>query len=183
VLFAIAAINIAGLRRGATRITGIKGRFLPAGLRNGTSPWLALPVGALFGFGFETASQIATYTLAFGTSGGLVGGLVVGAIFCAGMLLTDTLDSVVVHRLVSDRVSLTARTVQVWVWSVSLIALVVGTYELFQVLGWKSPFADIYVSVVIVTSLIAVFSFLLFATRRTSRLPLSATPVTEPTTR
>ncbi len=60
VLVAIAFLNLQQLRGGGTRLVGAKTRLLPRALREATSPWLAIPVGLLFGFGFETSSQIAT---------------------------------------------------------------------------------------------------------------------------
>ena len=169
ILIAIAVLNLQQLRSGATRLTGVKTRLLPKALREATSPWVAVPVGLLFGFGFETSSQIATYAVAFGVNSGVVGALVVGATFCLGMICTDTLDSLLVHRLVSDRASLRKGVVQVWVWSVTLVALAVAAYELAQVLGWQSPFPDIYLSAAIVTSLAGVFAYVLIRTRRSGR--------------
>jgi hypothetical protein len=81
------------------------------------------------------------------------------------MLCTDTLDSVLVHRLVSDRSSLQLSTIRVWVWSVTLVALVVAAYELAQVLGWQSPVPDIFVSAAIVASLLVVFAYVFARTR------------------
>jgi high-affinity nickel-transport protein len=174
VLVAIALLNLRQLRGGDGRLAGVKTRFLPRALREATSPWVALPVGLLFGFGFETSSQVATYAVAFGAGQGIVGALFVGALFCFGMLCTDTLDSVLVHRLVSDRSSLQMSTLRVWIWSVTLVALAVAGYELAQVLGWQSPVPDIYVSGAIVTSLLVVFAYV-FARTRTGRTVPSIT--------
>ena len=173
VLVAIAILNLQQLRAGATRLAGVKTRLLPRALREATSPWLAIPVGLLFGFGFETSSQIATYAVAFGVNSGVAGALVVGAAFCLGMLCTDTLDSVLVHRLVSDRSSLQPRTMRVWIVSVTVVALLVAGYELAQVLGWQSPVPDIGVSVAIVAALLAVFGYVFAQTRR---VPSTAAP-------
>jgi high-affinity nickel-transport protein len=179
VLVLIALANLLQLRRGSTRLTGVKTRLLPRALRDGSSPWLALPVGLLFGFGFETSSQIATYTLAFGANGGVAGAVLVGAMFCFGMILTDTLDSVLVHRLVSDRSGLLPSTTRVWIWSVTIVALAIAGYELVtQILGWKSPIPDLAVSGIIVAALLAVFAYVFVKTRRTQDLP----PATQPGT-
>ena len=177
VLVAIAILNLQQLRSGATRLTGVKTRLMPRALREATSPWLAIPVGLLFGFGFETSSQIATYAVAFGVNSGVVGALVVGASFCLGMLCTDTLDSVLVHRLVSDRSSLQPRTMRVWIVSVTIVALAVAGYELAQVLGWQSPIPDIGVSIAIVAALLAVFAYV-FAQTRARRTTAAPTPRT-----
>jgi len=175
VLVLIALLNLRQLRDGATRLVGVKTKLLPRVLREATSPWVAIPVGLLFGFGFETSSQIATYAVAFGVNSGVLGALMVGAMFCLGMLVTDTLDSVLVHRLVSDRSGLKASTLKVWIWSVTIVALVVAAYECAQVLGWQSPVPDIYVSAAIVVSLILVFAFV-FARTRTHTVAPSASP-------
>ena len=167
VLVLIAGLNLRQLYSGdGTRVAGVKTRLLPRALRDATSPLVAIPVGLLFGFGFETSSQVATYSVAFAADAGIVGALVVGGMFCLGMIVTDTLDSVLVHRLVSDRSSRLPQTMRVWVWSVTILALVVAAYELAQVLGWQSPVPDIAVSGVLVTSLLAVFAYVFAHTRR-----------------
>jgi len=172
VLVLIAILNLKQLRTGDARIAGVKTRFLPRVLREATSPWVALPVGLLFGFGFETSSQILTYSVAFGVRAGVLGAVLVGAMFCLGMICTDTLDSVLVHRLVTDRASLRTTTMRVWIWSVTIVALAVAAYELAQVLGWQSPVPDIYISIAIVIALVTVFAYV-FATTRRARTSLS----------
>jgi len=171
VLLALAALNLRQLHLGQSdRVFGIKTRIMPAVLRNGTSPWLALPVGLLFGFGFETSSQIATYALAFGADAGVTGALIVGAMFCGGMICTDTLDSLFVHRVVSYKSGNLPRVMRVWIWSVTLFAVAVAAYELAQMLGWKPPVSDLTVSIVLVWSLLAVFIWIFFATRTSGRV-------------
>jgi high-affinity nickel-transport protein len=171
VLLALAAINLRQLQKGESdRVFGIKTRLLPPVLRDGTSPWLALPIGLLFGFGFETSSQIATYAMAFGADAGVAGALIVGSMFCGGMVCTDTLDSIFIHRVVSYRSGLLPRVMRVWIWSVTIFAVVVAAYELAQVLGWKPPVSDLTVSIVLVWSLLAVFVWIFFATRTSGRV-------------
>lgn len=170
VLLAIAALNLRQLAEGKNdRVFGFKTRLLPAALRNGTSPWLALPVGLLFGFGFETSSQVATYAVAFGADAGVLGALVVGSMFCGGMLCTDTLDSLFVHRVISYRSGDLPRVMRTWIWSVTLFAVAVAAYELACVLGWKPPVSDLTVSAVLVASLVAVFVWIFVATRSMRR--------------
>ena len=177
VLVLIAGLNLYQLRKSPDRIVGVKTRLMPKVLREATSPWVAVPVGLLFGFGFETSSQIAAYSIALGIGSGLVGGLIVGAVFCLGMICTDTLDSVIVHRMVSDRASLRPGTIRVWISSVTIVALFVAAYECAQVLGWHSPVPDIYVTALIVGVLLAVFVYVFARTRRASDL---AQPATQP---
>ncbi|MGP6159619.1 MAG: hypothetical protein ACLPYS_19270 [Vulcanimicrobiaceae bacterium] len=180
VLVLIALLNLRQLRNGETRLAGLKTRLLPRALRDGSSPWLALPVGLLFGFGFETSSQIATYTVAFGLNSGVLGALFIGAAFCLGMFCTDTLDSVIVHRLVSDRSSTRPGTMRVWIWSVTLIALAVAAYELASLLGWQSPVPDIFISIAIVIAILIVFVYVIVKTRTARALPLARPDTTTP---
>ena len=135
-------------------------------LREARSPWVAVPVGLLFGFGFETSSQIATYAVAFGADKGVLGAVFVGAMFCLGMITTDTLDSVLVHRLVAERRNVHPATMRVWIVSVTVIALAIAGFELAQVLGWQSPVPDLYVSYAIVATLLVVFAYVFVKTRR-----------------
>jgi len=173
VLVLIALANLRQLRRGGGgAIAGMKTRLLPKALRDGTSPWLAVPVGLLFGFGFETSSQVATYAIAFGANSGVLGALFVGAMFCLGMLLTDTLDSVLVHRLVSDRSSRRPQTMRVWIWAVTIVALAVAGYQLAQLVGRPLPVSDLAVSAAIVGALLAVFAYVFASTRHVRVVPI-----------
>lgn len=166
VLLTIAGMNLHQLMLGQTdRVAGLKTRLLPKMLSAGESPWLAIPVGLLFGFGFETSSQVAAYALAFGADAGIVGALVVGGMFCTGMMTSDTLDSLLIHRLVSYRAGRLPRVMRVWLWSVTLFAVAVAAYELIQVLGWKPYLSDLWVSGILVLSLVTVFAWIFHATR------------------
>ena len=187
VLVLIAVLNLVQLRANSDRLVGVKTRLLPKVLREATSPWVALPVGLLFGFGFETSSQITAYTMALGINSGLVGALVVGAVFCLGMLCTDTLDSVIVHRLVSDRASLRPGTIRVWIGSVTVVALFVAAYECATILGFLPTLSshdaaqrDLDVTIAIVGVLFAVFAYVFVRTRRAS--DVSHDPVLDPAT-
>jgi len=166
ILIAIAALNVRQLRAGdGSRLAGAKTRLLPRALREGTNALLAIPIGLLFGFGFETSSQVATYAVAFGANAGIWGAVLVGAMFCLGMIVTDTLDSVVVHRLISFRSDRLPRIMRVWIVSVTIFALAVAVYEVLQVCGWQSPFSDLQVSASLVAALIAVFAYVFHQTR------------------
>ena len=168
VLVLIALLNVRQLWLGQTdRIAGYKTRLLPRVLREARSPWIAVPVGLLFGFGFETSSQIAAYAMAFGVADGIAGALMVGAMFCVGMMCTDTLDSLMVHRIVTYRLGQLPRVMRVWIWSVTLFAVAVAAYELAQLLGWKPPLANLSASGVLVGSLLAVFAWIYLSTRTT----------------
>ncbi|MFN2450484.1 MAG: hypothetical protein ABR508_11965 [Candidatus Baltobacteraceae bacterium] len=179
VLVAIAAMNIRQLRFGDTsRIAGAKTRLLPRALREGTNALLAIPIGLLFGFGFETSSQVATYAVAFGAGAGVWGAVVVGSMFCLGMFVTGTLDSILVHRLISYRSNGLPAVMRAWIGSVTALALIVAAYELALLLGWKPPFTDLDVSAALVVSLGFVFVYV-FARTRQSRVKCEPAGVPE----
>lgn len=117
-LLAIAAINIAifrsvwrtyrHVRRGGTLdeadldlLLGGRGpmsRLLRPLFRLITRSWHMLPLGFVFGLGFDTATEVTMFSLSatqasHGTS--LVALLLLPALFAAGMSLVDTLDGVV----------------------------------------------------------------------------------------
>jgi high-affinity nickel-transport protein len=166
VLVGIAVLNLRALRGAdTTRLAGAKTRLLPRALRDGTNALFAIPIGLLFGFGFETSSQIATYAVAFGADAGVWGAVIVGFMFCLGMIVTDTLDSVVVHRLLSFRSARLPRIMRVWIGAVTILALAVAVYELLQVCGWQPPLSDLQVSAALVLALTAVFGYVFWQTR------------------
>ena len=166
-LFLIAGYNIAMLRARAagTAPAGIKSALLPHRLRHATSAYAAIPVGLLFGLGFDTSSQVAAYALAL-TSGGMLAALAVGIVFCLGMATTDTLDSVLIHRLCTQRNAGLERITRHWIIAVTALALAVACFELAQALGWQPPIPDLAVSAILVAALLAVFGWTLATTRR-----------------
>jgi high-affinity nickel-transport protein len=179
VLVGIAVMNLRSLRNGGgAGPTGLKTRLLPRALREGTNALLAIPIGLLFGFGFETSSQVATYAVAFGADAGIWGAVVVGAMFCLGMIVTDTLDSVVVHRLVAFRSARLPHIMRVWIVCVTIFAIAVAVYEFVQVCGWFTPSgdSDIKVSAALVLALGAVFAYVLAQTRAQPRTTPSDLP-------
>lgn len=170
VLLFIAALNLRQLSAGQTdRIAGAKTRLLPAALRQGGNPWLAFPVGLLFGFGFETSSQVAAYAVAFGADAGILGSVIVGSMFCLGMVCTDTLDSVLVHRLITYRAGRLPHVMRVWVWAVTLFAVGIAGYELAVLLGARTGVSDLAISSILVALLLAVFTWIFLSTRQVRR--------------
>lgn len=170
VLVLIGILNVRQLIDGTYTdgIRGAKTRLLPRRLREGTSAWLALPIGLLFGLGFETSSQIASYAIVVGSDRGPLPAVIIGAMFCLGMLVTDTLDSVIVHRLIAYRGDRLPRVMRVWLGSVTALAFAVAGYETAQVLGWRSPIDDLAVSGILVGTICAVFAYVLYATRKSA---------------
>ena len=157
-LLALAALNVRQLcRRSPGRPVGIKTALLPRALRASTSPLAAVPIGMLFGLGFDTSSQIAAYGLAFASSGGVMTAIVLGVFFSVGMAVTDTLDSLLVFRLCSLNPAARPRASRLWLTTVTALALLIAIFETAGMVGWRPDIPDLAVSTGLVSSLIAVF--------------------------
>lgn len=150
VLVLMAIFNIVALLRGKN--PGLRARLLPAVLRDATHPLVAIPLGALFGLGFETSSQLITYGAAF-SSGQLFHGLGIGAAFCSGMICTDTVDSVLVARMMRTRTD-RSRTRNLWIGAVTVVALGVAVEESIEFLGMHPIFDEITLSAITVAFLL-----------------------------
>ncbi len=171
VLLVLAALNIRQLVRGESdRIAGARLRLLPRALRESGNPWLAAVVGLLFGFGFETSSQIGAYAAAFSAHGGVVGAVLVGAMFCLGMITTDLLDSVLVQRMVTYRSERLPTIMRLWIASVTLCALAVAGYEIGQVAGYVPAGTELFMSGGLVAILLVVFLCVYYSTTGATRL-------------
>lgn len=114
--------------------------------------WQMLPVGLLFGLGFETATEIALLALG---AGAVVAGLPVTAMLClpimfaAGMSTVDTIDGIMMAHAYDWALRRPVRKVfyNLTITTLSvLVALLVGTVQLMHVaisvLHLKGPFWD-----------------------------------------
>jgi hypothetical protein len=59
------------------------------------------------------------------------------------------------------------RVTRIWIYTVTGLAIAVGSYELAQVLGWTSPFPDLAVSGLLVAALLSVFAWTYARSART----------------
>ena len=167
VLLLLAAFNlVAIIAKRNISPRGVRTSLLPKVLREAASPWLAVPIGLLFGVGFETSSQIAAFTVAFGAD--VAGALVVGVMFCLGMACTDTLDCLFVQRLVAHKTTTATRLMRVWILAVSLFAIAVALYELEQAVGFRPIVPELTMSCILTSLLGAVYLGVYFAARRHS---------------
>jgi len=157
ILVLVAALNIMQLRTDGDITGSYRTRMLPAALRSHTHVLIALPVGVLFGLGFETSSQLATYAVAFTSGAGLLGSIAIGLFFCAGIICTDTLDSVLVHRFLSRSPAAMVRAKRLWLTAVTAFALVVAGYQGAQLFGWNPPLNELALSGFLMLALIAVY--------------------------
>jgi len=108
--------------------------------------WKMIPLGAVFGLGFDTASEIGVLAVAAGVATHhvpLLAILALPSLFAAGMSLLDTADGAFMAHAYGWALSSPVRRIyyNLTVTSLSvLVALGIGTLELLQVtVGIKSP--------------------------------------------
>jgi nickel/cobalt transporter (NiCoT) family protein len=95
-LLLVGTINVVALLRNGQHTHAIKGwryYFLPKRLRETSHPLGIFAIGVLFALVFDTTTQAAAWGLAAAGSHGVSGALLIGILFSAGMVATDTLDS------------------------------------------------------------------------------------------
>jgi high-affinity nickel-transport protein len=156
-LYAIAAINIVlfvstwkaykRARAGAvgvqsdTRVQGPMTKMFGGIMKAIKAPWQMYPLGVLFGFGFDTATEIGLLVLAAtGAASGLpwYSLLSLPILFAAGMSLLDTADGIVMRYAYGWAFAESTRKLRYNLTITGLsvmIALVIGTIELVAMLG------------------------------------------------
>lgn len=106
-LLLVGSINLRTLlSKREFQVSGWKTRFVPKFLRNSSHPLAIFAVGVVFALVFDTATQAAAWGYAATAHGGIAMALLVGLMFTAGMVITDTLDGRLMVRLlrqISDR--------------------------------------------------------------------------------
>jgi high-affinity nickel-transport protein len=120
---------------------GFMNRFYGRATRAVRKPWHMYPVGALFGLGFDTATEVSLLVLA---GAGAAGGLPFYAILClpilfaAGMSLFDTIDGAFMNFAYGWAFSQPIRKIfyNLAITGLSVgVALLIGTVELLSVLA------------------------------------------------
>ncbi|GEP84816.1 putative nickel transport protein [Staphylococcus piscifermentans] len=108
--------------------------------------WHVLPLGFLFGLGFDTASEIALLALSSGASQhaiSFIGIISLPILFAAGMSLLDTLDGILMKSAYNWAFLNPVRKIyyNITITAVSVIAaLIIGMIELLQIMGDKFHF-------------------------------------------
>jgi high-affinity nickel-transport protein len=157
VLLLMAVLNIVALARGQTAT--FRTRLLPRALREATHPLVAIPIGALFGVGFETSSQLVAYGAAFASTH-VIDGFIIGGMFCLGMICTDTIDSLLVARVVTSGRANILNARRAWIAVVTLVALAVAGEETIEFLGYTPPLDELTLSAITVVTLLATAVFI-----------------------
>lgn len=136
---------------------GVIGHVLPRQLLNITHPMSAVPIGALFGLGFETASQMSAWALA-GTMGyGLFGALLIGVAFSLGMVVTDSVNGLVVRRMYLAATTMTIQGNRMMTLTVVVLAYVVGIIKLLQPTSFALPISDMGLTIMVLGAVLLAF--------------------------
>ena len=120
---------------------GFMNRFLGGLTKSVTKPWHIYPIGALFGLGFDTATEVGLLILAGGAAAfnlPFYAIVVLPILFAAGMCLMDTTDGVFMNYAYGWAFAKPVRKIfyNLTITSMSVaVALIIGTIELIGVLA------------------------------------------------
>ena len=175
----LAALGIANVHAAVTAPAdeivapvGLKARLLGRLGRAG-SPGLIAFVGALFALSFDTISQAALFSLTAPQFGGLGHAVMRGALFTAGMLVTDGINGVWISRLIAradELARIASRVMSLAVGSVSLLiaAFALAKLTLPNLDAWSEG-KELYFGAAVVLTVL--MSYL--AGKRLARTPLA----------
>lgn len=125
---------------------GFVSRFVGPYFKVISRSWHVLPLGFLFGLGFDTASEIALLALSSGASQqaiSFIGILSLPILFASSMSLLDTLDGIVMKSAYNWAFFNPIRKIyyNITITAISVIAaLVIGVIELLQIIADKFDF-------------------------------------------
>jgi high-affinity nickel-transport protein len=160
-LFAIGTLNLARLMTAPAGMAaprhGVISHVLPRRLLNISHPMSAVPIGALFGLGFETASQMSAWALA-GTMGhGLLGALLIGVAFSLGMVVTDSINGLVVRRMYLAATTMATQGNRLMTMTVVSLAYAVGIIKLLQPTSFALPINDMGLTIMVLGAVALAF--------------------------
>lgn len=161
ILFTIGTLNLTRLCTGPTKSvvpsSGVFGRLFSRRVLNITHPMSAVPIGALFGLGFETASQMSAWALA-GTIGyGLLGAVLIGVAFSLGMVVTDSLNGLVVRRMYVAATMMATQGNRMLTLTVVALAYVVGIIKLLQPTSFALPISEVGLTLMVLAAVVFAF--------------------------
>lgn len=99
-------------------------------MRETTNPFLIILIGGLFALAADTVSQTAVWTFAAANSSGYLS-LILGPVFMVGMMITDTLDSWIAHRMLTQSSKIGRTASRMIGWLIVTLAYSVAFYEIF----------------------------------------------------
>jgi nickel/cobalt transporter (NiCoT) family protein len=177
-LFLIGTLNIYNLLRSRAddeadfQLTGLKSKFFGRFGRETTNPFVIVLSGVLFALAADTVSQTSVWAIVAGNSEAKFLPVVLGLTFLLGMMLTDTIDSWIVYRMITHSGKLGQTASRAMGWVIVALAYGVSGYEGFT---FFFPLAEVdfeIVGVVLFTFLVICFTVLALRSK-SSAVPAS----------
>jgi high-affinity nickel-transport protein len=109
---------------------GIKGKFIPRAVRETTNPFGIVLIGGIFALAADTVSQTSVWAMAAGSSGGLTP-VLLGLTFMVGMVLVDTIDSLITYHMIERSGQIGKLASRIMGWFIVAIAYGVSLYQAY----------------------------------------------------
>ena len=116
-------------------LVGLKGRFLPAFVSQTSNPLAIALIGFCFALAAESVSQAALFGVAGSASSHRAAWFptLLGLLFMAGMVATDTVDGQIVYRMLTTAGRTAWVATRVMGWTVVALSYGVALYEAVNV--------------------------------------------------
>ncbi|WP_144553271.1 sodium:proton antiporter [Bacillus sp. X1(2014)] len=169
-LFLIGTLNTYNLLRTKNKneefqLSGLKGKFIPKVAKGTTNPFIIILVGALFALAAETVSQTAVWSMAASNTGKYTP-LFLGLVFMFGMMITDTIDSMIVYKMVNQSSQIGQAASRLMGWMIVFLSYGVSFYLAFT---FFNPWAELdfeIVGIILFIFLVASFIFISLRSKR-----------------
>ncbi|HEY9064265.1 MAG TPA: hypothetical protein VIO33_04730 [Burkholderiaceae bacterium] len=126
------------LAPGPYQPTSLRMKLMPARLRERTDVWATVAIGVLFALVVDTLAHVSAWSVFATHRGGWSAGVLAGALFSAGMLITSTADSQLLCRLLrsTDAEAVQMRYRRAVGWFVVVLSFGVALHGIGSRLGW-----------------------------------------------
>jgi len=132
-LLFVGILNLKGLlSKNDYKTVGWRSSFIPKSLKNSVNPFSVILIGVLFAAVFDTSTQAAAWGYAASAQGGTLGALAMGLIFSAGMIVTDTIDGHILHKLLTktkNKVTILCYRKRIG-WTIVIMSFTVAGYKI-----------------------------------------------------
>jgi high-affinity nickel-transport protein len=159
------------LTRGDYRPDSVRMKLMPAMLRERTSAWSTVLMGALFATVVDMLAHVSAWSVFATHRGGAAAGFMAGLLFSLGMLVISAADSQLVCRLLrSDGAARAARRARRGIgWFVVVLSFAVAFDAIGERLGWDASFAAQWMDWAAIGSVAALAALWAWSRRRRAR--------------
>lgn len=131
-LFLVGSMNLKSLlSKNTYKAIGWRTKLIPKKLINSSSAFSIILIGILFATVFDTATQAAAWGYAASQQGGMIAAVLMGIIFSAGMIATDTIDGRILFSILNKTSNKTLiNNYRKWIgWSIVVMSFSVAGYK------------------------------------------------------